>query len=108
MTITKITISMVDFLKGLKENDGATFKDGDIVEYKTGYQVATLGYIFKTAEARAKAIEKMKTCGVWFSGGVYYVDESYWVKTKKVALAIGDEYAQQSILKWADKSLVWL
>lgn len=109
MTISKLTISMVDFLKNLKDDEGATFKNGYIVDYKTGYQVATTGWVCVNAEKRANIIATTDgNFGVWYSGGLYYIDRSYRVKTKRKAIAIGKKYDQQSILKWADKSLLWL
>lgn len=92
----------------LKNNDGLTLKNGKKVTYKTGYQVATEG---KETTSRAEALRLIKAyggnCGVWFSNGVYYIDKSYRVPTKKEALKIGKECNQQSILKWSDMSLVW-
>lgn len=54
-----------------------------------------------------KAIEDFKgNCGIWLSDGVFYVDHSMRVKTKKQALAIGRACNQQTILKWSDMSLI--
>ena len=109
MKTIKLTVPMIDFLKGLEDDGGATFKNGEMVEYKTGYQVATTGWVRINAENRVKIINKLDgNFGVWFSGGLYYIDRSYRVKTKKRAIAIGKEYNQQSILRWKDKGLVWL
>ena len=92
----------------LKENDGFTLKKGKKISYKTGWQVATEGV--ETTDAR-EAINAVKAyggdCGLWYSGGVYYVDKSHRVKTKKEALAVGRACNQQSVLRWKDLSLVW-
>lgn len=92
----------------LKENDGLTLKAGKIITYKTGYQVATEG--IETTSPR-EAIEQVKKyngdCGIWFSNGIYYIDKSKRITTKKEALRIGKECNQISILKWADISLVY-
>lgn len=95
-------------LKKLKENDGLTLKNGKPVVYKSGWQVATEG--FETTNP----IEAMKmvkayggNCGIWFSNGIYYIDKSHRVSTKKVALQIGRECNQISILKWSNMSLVY-
>ena len=92
----------------LANNDGLTLKGGKPITYKSGWQVATEG--IETTNAR-EAINAVKTyggnCGVWFSGGVYYVDKSHRVSTKKEALAVGRACNQQSILRWHDLGLVW-
>ena len=100
---------MLERLLSLAENDGFTLKNGAPVEYKTGYQVATEGKETRDAKAVARMIEEYGgTCGVWYSGGVFYVDKSHREKTRRAALECGRKHAQQSILKWADKSLVWV
>ena len=79
-------------------------KDGKPIVYKSGWQVATEG--LETTDP----IEAMKmikayggNCGIWFSNGIYYIDKSHRVSTKKEALQIGRECNQISILissKW--------
>lgn len=95
-------------LKKLKENDGLTLKNGKPIVYKSGWQVATEG--METTDP----IEAMKmvkayggNCGIWFSNGIYYIDKSHRVNTKKLALQIGRECNQISILKWANMSLAY-
>ena len=95
-------------LKKLKENDGLTLKNGKPIVYKSGWQVATEG--LETTDP----IEAMKmvkayggNCGIWFSNGIYYIDKSHRVNTKKLALQIGRECNQISILKWANMSLAY-
>lgn len=95
-------------IEKLQENDGLTLKNGKAISYKTGYQVATEGVICKSAKAALRAIHKYKdTCGVWLEKGLYYIDKSQRVKTKKDALELGREHNQISILKWSDMSLVY-
>ena len=95
-------------IKNLKDNDGLTLKKGAKVTYKSGYQVATEG--IETTSAR-EAINAVKTyggnCGVWYSNGVYYVDKSHRESTKKLALTVGRDCKQISILKWSDMSLIY-
>lgn len=95
-------------LKGLKNNDGLTLKNGNRITYKTGYQVATEG--IETADPR-EAMNWIKkwngNCGVWFSNGIYYIDKSHREGTKKKALTLGRACNQISILKWSDMSLVY-
>ncbi len=95
-------------IKKLSNNDGLTLKNGNKINYKTGYQVATEGVELRSAEEVMKAIKTYKgNCGIWFSDGVYYVDKSQRISTKKDAVALGKACNQQSILKWSDMSLIW-
>jgi hypothetical protein len=95
-------------IKKLKENDGLTLKKGQAITYKTGYQVATEG--IETADPRV-AINAVKAykgdCGIWFAGGVYYIDKSHRVATKREALAVGRECNQISVLNWRTMGLVY-
>ena len=95
-------------LKALKDNDGLTIKNGRSIQYKTGYQVADYGVERKTIKGAANAIARMNgNCGVWYSNGVYYIDHSFRVKTKREAMEIGRKHNQISVLKWSDMSLVY-
>ena len=78
------------------------------VSYKTGWQVADTGFETSSAsDATKKIIEMNGNCDVWYSNGIYYIDHSFRVKTKRDALRIGREHKQISILKWSDMSLVY-
>ena len=92
----------------LKENDGLTLKAGKIITYKTGWQVATEG--IETTSAR-EAINAVKVyngnCGIWFSNGIYYIDKSKRVNTKKEALEIGRACNQISVLGWKKMGLAY-
>lgn len=95
-------------IKKLVENDGLTLKKGQKIQYRSGYQVATEGIEAHTAR---EAIEAVKSyggdCGIWFSEGIYYIDKSHRVSTKREALEIGRAHNQISILKWSNMSLVY-
>ena len=95
-------------IKKLKENDGLTLKKGQMITYKTGYQVATEGV--ETTDPRV-AINAVKAyngnCGVWFAEGVYYIDKSHRVATKREALTVGRECNQISVLNWRTMGLVY-
>lgn len=95
-------------IRKLVNNDGITLKSGKIIEYKTGWQVAVYGVEVKTAR---EAIEAVKAyggnCGVWFADGIYYIDKSFRVDTKKEALRIGREHNQISIFGWSRKNLAY-
>lgn len=92
----------------LTENDGLTLKKGKKITYKSGWQVATEGVECKTAREAMEAIKAYDgTCGVWYSGGIYYVDKSHRVSTKREAMKIGRACNQISVLKWANMSLAY-
>lgn len=92
----------------LADNDGMTLKNGKRITYKSGYQVATEG--IETTSAR-EAINAVKAyggnCGVWFSEGIYYIDLSHRVSTKREALEVGRACNQISVLRWKDMGLVY-
>ena len=92
----------------LQENDGLTLKRGQRVTFKTGYQVATEG--IETTDAR-EAMNAVKAyngdCGIWYSNGIYYIDKSHRVATKREALQVGRACNQISVLKWATMELVY-
>lgn len=92
----------------LSENDGLTLKNGQKISYKTGWQVATEG--IETQNAR-EAMEAVKmyggNCGIWFSGGIYYVDKSHRVNTKREAIEVGRAHNQISVLNWRTMGLAY-
>lgn len=103
-----MTFTLTD-LCNLKNNDGATLKKGKPIRYKTGYQVATNGVAYDNALAAYGAITRYNgNCGIWLEDGIYYIDESHWVKTKRQAVAEGKEHNQISVLKWTDMSLLYM
>ena len=92
----------------LQNNDGITLKNGQIVTYKTGWQVATDGVEVTTARDAINAVKAFGgNCGVWLANGIYYVDRSKRVNTKKEALTIGRACNQISIFGWARKNLAY-
>lgn len=95
-------------LKKLTNNDGLTLKKGQKINYKSGWQVATEGK--ETADIHT-AMQMIKDyngdCGVWYSGGIYYIDKSHRVNTKTEALKIGRECNQISVLNWKTMGLAY-
>ena len=92
----------------LAENDGLTLKAGKPITYKTGWQVATEGVETTSAREAIKAVKAYGgNCGVWYAGGVYYIDKSKRVDTKREALAIGKAHNQISVLGWHNMSLAY-
>ena len=95
-------------IRKLTNNDGLTLKAGKAIVYKSGYQVATEGVECYTARDAINAVKAYGgNCGVWYSEGVYYVDRSHRVDTKREALRIGRECHQISVLRWRDMGLVY-
>ena len=95
-------------LRKLVNNDGLTLKKGKPVTYKTGYQVATEG-LETTDQKEAMAMIKAYggDCGIWYSEGIYYIDKSHRVNTKKEALAVGRACNQISVLRWSNMGLIY-
>lgn len=95
-------------LKVLKENDGLTLKEGRKIVYKSGWQVATEGVECATAIEAMKAVKAYNgNCGVWYAGGIYYIDKSHRVNTKREALEIGRACHQISVLNWKTMGLAY-
>ena len=95
-------------IRKLTNNDGLTLKNGKAIIYKTGWQVATEGIEVRTAEECIKAVRAYKgNCGVWFSEGIYYIDKSKRVNTKREAMEIGRACNQISVLRWRNMGLAY-
>lgn len=95
-------------IRKLKDNDGLTLKNGKMIQYKTGYQVATAGVECTTAEDCIKAVRAYNgNCGIWYSNGIYYVDKCHRENTKKKALELGRACNQISILGWKNMSVIF-
>jgi hypothetical protein len=95
-------------IKKLTNNDGLTLKKGKIITYKTGWQVATEGIEATNAREAINAVKAYKgDCGIWYSEGIYYIDKSKRVSTKREALTIGKACNQISVLRWRDMGLVY-
>lgn len=101
-------LNTVEKIINLKENEGLTIKNYHAITYKSGWQVADHGIECHSAQEAVEAVAKFKgTCGVWLEKGIYYIDHSFRVNTKKEALTIGRAHNQISILKWSNMSLVY-
>lgn len=95
-------------IRKLGNNDGLTLKMGKKVNYKSGWQVATEGVECKTAQEAIDAVRDYGgNCGVWYSAGIYFVDRSKRVATKREAMEIGKACHQISVLKWATMTLAY-
>lgn len=95
-------------LRKLQNNDGLTLKNGKSIIYKSGWQVATEGIETKDQKEAMRAVKAYGgNCGIWFSDGIYYIDKSKRVNTKKEAMEIGKACNQISVLKWANMSLAY-
>ena len=95
-------------LKKITNNGGLTLKNGKPITYKTGWQVATEGK--ETTDIR-EAMQMIKAyggnCGIWFANGVWYIDLSHRVNTKREAIEIGRAHNQISVLNWRNMGLAY-
>ena len=95
-------------IRKIQENGGLTLKYGKVITYKTGWQVADYGVECHTAEEAIREVRRMGgNCGVWYSDGVYYIDHSFRVATKREAIAIGKAHNQISVLSWRTMGLAY-
>lgn len=95
-------------LKKLTNNDGLTLKRGKVIAYKSGWQVATEGQETRDINEAMMMIRAYNgDCGVWYSEGIYYIDKSHRVNTKREAMRIGKECNQISILNWRTMGLAY-
>lgn len=95
-------------IRKLGNNDGLTLKQGKSIKYKSGWQVADYGIEAKSAEEAIKAVRRMGgNCGVWLENGIYYIDHSFRVSTKREAMEIGKAHNQISVLNWKTMGLAY-
>ena len=101
-------------IRNIAENQGLTLRNGKIVEYKTGWQVGITGITCKTPEEVSSFLHhglgRKGNIGIWYSGGIYYIDVSRRITTKQDALKVGKIMNQQSIYGWRPRKkgqLVW-
>lgn len=95
-------------LKKITNNGGLTLKNGRPITYKSGWQVATEGMETPDMKEAMKMIKAYGgNCGIWFSDGIWYIDKSHRVNTKREALEVGRACNQISILKWSNMSLAY-
>lgn len=99
---------LFNLLSTMKNNGGATLKKYKSIAYKTGWQVATEGQQTTNVNEAIAMIEYYKgNCGIWLENGIYYIDKSKRVNTKKEAMIIGRQCNQISVLKWSNMSLAY-
>ena len=102
------TMINIRTIRKLTNNDGLTLKNGKIITYKSGWQVADHGIEAKSAEEAIKAVRAMGgNCGVWLENGIYYIDHSFRVNTKREAMEIGRAHNQISVLCWRTMGLAY-
>ena len=95
-------------LRKVVENGGLTLKNGRIITYKTGWQVATEGVATADINEAMRMIKAYGgNCGIWLEKGIYYIDKSHRVNTKKEALEIGRACNQISVLNWRTMGLAY-
>ena len=101
-------------IRNIENEGGLTLRNGKIVEYKTGWQVGLYGIECRTPEQVTKVLHsdlgRKGNIGIWYSGGIYYIDISKRITTKQDALKVGKIMNQQSIYGWRPRKagqLVW-
>lgn len=95
-------------LKKLVNNEGLTLKHGKVITYKSGWQVATEGKETTDINEAIKMVREYNgDCGVWYSEGIYYIDKSHRVNTKREAMQVGKEHNQISVLNWRTMGLAY-
>lgn len=95
-------------LRKLKNNEGLTLKQGKPITYKSGWQIADYGVEAHTPEEAIIIVRRMGgNCGVWVENGIYYVDHSFRVNTKREAVEIGRQHNQICVLSWRTIGLAY-
>lgn len=95
-------------IRKLNNNDGLTLKNGKKINYKSGWQVADYGVKAYSPEEAIIIVRRMGgNCGVWLEDGIYYIDHSFRVNTKREAMSIGREHNQISVLCWRNMTLAY-
>ena len=98
----------IEMLLTLPNDGGITLKRGNPINYKSGWQVADYGIETSSVEEATAEIERLDgNCGVWFAAGIYYIDHSFRVDTKKEAMNIGRTHNQISIYGWRRQALAY-
>ena len=95
-------------LRKITNNGGLTLKNGRPITYKSGWQVATEGMETTNMHEAMKMIKAYGgNCGIWFADGVWYIDKSHRVNTKREAMEIGRACHQISVLRWNGMKLAY-
>lgn len=95
-------------LRKIENHGGLTLKNGKPITYKTGWQVATEGIETRDIHKVREYIKMYNgNCGLWFEDGIWYIDKSHRVNTKREAMTIGKACNQISVLKWSTMSLAY-
>ena len=95
-------------IRKLANGDGLTLKNGKVINYKSGWQVADHGIDTTDAREAIHAVKNMTgNSGAWVAHGVYYIDHSFRVGTKREALEIGRKFNQISVFGWRTKKLAY-
>lgn len=88
-------------LRKIENNGGLTLKNGKPIYYKSGWQVATEGVTTTNiSEVRDLIKQYGGNCGLWLENGIWYIDKSKRVNTKREAMEIGRACNQISVLRW--------
>jgi hypothetical protein len=92
---------------------GATIKDGALMQYKDGYQVAVNSKEVKFA-ALHEALNFVETngltsIGLWLDGGIWYMDtNSIKIDSKKKAIKAAVDNKQLAVWDWASGKPIYV
>jgi hypothetical protein len=97
---------MIQLLKQIKkENSGATLSNYKPIKHPFGYQYSVTENTEENATADIyKAYEMIQAlkgnCGIWYDGGLFYVEESYHTDSFNDAMRLACEHNQKTIYDW--------
>jgi hypothetical protein len=103
-----------DLLERIRKTEsGATLKNYVPVHYESGYQYSKTenGADNATRDIKAAAamIESLRgTCGVWYDGGVFYIETSYHENDYSKAIETARKYHQLSVYDWKNDAYIKL
>jgi hypothetical protein len=111
-TAKEIKSMLLNHTAYIKNNGGATIKDGSIVEYTQGYQVGTLDGKEITSAVLGELliiadILELDTLGLWYSdaSNLWYMDtSSVYIEDKAQAMQLGRDNKQLAIFDWSTKN----
>lgn len=98
---------LVNFYNLIQRQGGATFRSGRIVEYTSGYQVATRDGVEMKTETLGELllsldILELDSVGIWYDNGLWYADtSSVHIGTLEEAQALAKQENQIAIYDWS-------
>jgi len=107
-------MNKLEYYNYLQDNKGGTIKNGKIVEYKEGYQVATQDseeIEFNTIGRLLLYVDicELDNFGAWYDRGSWWLDlSSLHIQSKRKALQVARKENQKAIYDWKNKKAIFL